>query len=155
MGNDVTQAPPRDAVHHLLGHPIDLAGHIEAHGPLAVAMGPHDSWQRALTASLESSGLTGRGGGGFPSASKLAMASSHGHGGTLVVNAMEGEPASDKDKVLLSRAPHLVLDGAQFLAAMCQARRIVVCIPVGRDAVAAAVEHAISERGAARYARVE
>jgi Respiratory-chain NADH dehydrogenase 51 Kd subunit len=51
--------------------------------------------------------------------------------GTLVVNGMESEPASDK--VLLTRAPHLVLDGAQFLAAMCRARRIVVCIPTGRD----------------------
>jgi NADH:ubiquinone oxidoreductase subunit F (NADH-binding) len=116
-------------------------------------MGHHDSWQRALTANLESSGLTGRGGGGFPSAAKLAMASAHGHGGTLVVNAMEGEPASDKDKVLLSRAPHLVLDGAQFLAALCGARRIVVCIPVGRDGIAAVVEHAIGERSAAQYAR--
>jgi NADH:ubiquinone oxidoreductase subunit F (NADH-binding) len=154
VGNDVSQAPPRSAVHHLLGHPIDLAGHILAHGQLEVETGHHDSWQRALTASLESSGLTGRGGGGFPSATKLALASSHGHGGTLVVNGMEGEPASDKDKVLLSRAPHLVLDGAQFLAAMCRARRIVVCIPVGRDGVAAAVLHAISERSAARYARL-
>ena len=121
-----------------------------AHSPLP--WGAMNQWQGALTASLESSGLTGRGGGGFPSAAKLAMASSHGHGGTLVVNAMEGEPASDKDKVLLSRAPHLVLDGAQFLAAMCRARRIVVCIPVGRDGVAAAVEHAMrrAQRGAVR-----
>jgi NADH:ubiquinone oxidoreductase subunit F (NADH-binding) len=152
MGSE-TQAPPRTAAHHLLGHPVDLAGHIAAHGPLVVAMGQHDSWQGALTASLESSGLTGRGGGGFPSAAKLAMARAHGHGGTMVVNAMEGEPASDKDKVLLTRAPHLVLDGAQFLAALCRARRIVVCIPVGRDGVAAVVEHAIGERSAAQYSR--
>jgi NADH:ubiquinone oxidoreductase subunit F (NADH-binding) len=67
---------------------------------------------------------------------------------------MEGEPASDKDKVLLTRAPHLVLDGAQFLAAMCRARQIVVCIPAGRDGVAAAVHHAIEERAATRYSRV-
>jgi NADH:ubiquinone oxidoreductase subunit F (NADH-binding) len=37
---------------------------------------------------------------------------------------------------------------------MCRARRIVVGIPVGRDGVAAAVRHAISERSAARYAPV-
>jgi NADH:ubiquinone oxidoreductase subunit F (NADH-binding) len=104
--------------------------------------------------SLESSGLVGRGGGGFPSAKKVAGASCHGQGGTLVVNGMEGEPASDKDKVLLTRAPHLVLDGAQLLAAMCRARRIVVCIPAGRDGVAAAVKHAINERSAAHYARL-
>jgi NADH:ubiquinone oxidoreductase subunit F (NADH-binding) len=148
------EAPPRSALHHLLGHPTDLAGHLATHGPLAVNLGAHTSWQRALTASLESSGLTGRGGGGFSSALKLTAASSHGHGGTLVVNGMEGEPASNKDKVLLTRAPHLVLDGAQFLAAMCRAAEVVVCIPAGREGVAAAVESAINERSAARYARV-
>ena len=29
---------------------------------------------------------------------------------------MEGEPESGKDAVLLTRAPHLVLDGAQVIA---------------------------------------
>ena len=66
---------------------------------------------------------------------------------------MEGEPASDKDKVLLTRSPHLVLDGAQLLAAASGANRIVVCVPVGRDAVAAAVEHAMAERAACGQAR--
>jgi NADH:ubiquinone oxidoreductase subunit F (NADH-binding) len=141
-------------VHRLLGHPSDLAGHIEAHGPLGVAVGHHHSWQEAVIASLEASKLAGRGGGSFPSAAKLALVSAHGHGGTLVVNGMEGEPASDKDKLLLTRAPHLVLDGAQFLAGASRARRIVVCVPVGRDAVAEAVRYAISERRAARYSRV-
>jgi NADH:ubiquinone oxidoreductase subunit F (NADH-binding) len=154
VSNSVREAPPRSDLHRLLGHPVDLAGHVATHGPLAVTMGVHTSWQAALTASLETSGLTGRGGGGFPSSIKLAVASSHGRGGTVVVNGMEGEPASDKDKVLLTRAPHLVLDGAQFLAAMCRAREIVVCIPTGRNGVAAAMQHAIDERSAARYARV-
>ena len=154
MGTDVRLAPRRGALHHLLGHPTDLSGHIDAHGPLAVALGRHESWQAALAANLDASGLLGRGGGGFPSATKLAQARAHGDGGTLVVNGMESEPASDKDKVLLTRSPHLVLDGAQFLAAACGARRIVVCVPAGRDGVAAAVLHAISERSSARYARV-
>jgi len=154
MANSLSQAPPRNAVHHLLGHPADLAGHIEVHGPLAVAPGNDASWQRALLAALESSGLTGRGGGGFLTAIKVAKASSHGNGGTVVVNGMESEPASDKDKVLLTRAPHLVLDGAQVVAAMCGADRLVVCIPAGRDFVAAAVTHALAERAAQPYGGV-
>jgi NADH:ubiquinone oxidoreductase subunit F (NADH-binding) len=153
MTHSVRQAP-QVALHHLLGHPVDLAGHIEVHGALALSMGHDTSWQRALAASLEESGLTGRGGGGFPASIKLALARSGGHGGTILVNGMESEPASDKDKLLLTRAPHLVLDGAQYLAALCRARRIVVCVPVGRDFVAAAVAHAIDERSAAHYARV-
>ena len=59
---------------------------------------------------------------------------------------MEGEPASDKDKLLLVRAPHLVLDGAQLLAAASGARRVMVCVPAGRDQVASAVSRAMDER---------
>ena len=40
-----------------------------------------------------------------------------------MVNAMEGEPASSKDQLLLSRSPHLVLDGAQYLATLCGSHR--------------------------------
>ena len=61
-------------------------------------------------ASLEESGLTGRGGGAFPTSVKLGVSQSGGHGGIVVVNAMEGEPASSKDQLLLTRTPHLVLD---------------------------------------------
>ena len=46
----------------------------------------------------------------------------------VVVNAMEGEPASAKDRVLLSDAPHLVLDGAEVAAAVIGASEIVVCV---------------------------
>jgi NADH:ubiquinone oxidoreductase subunit F (NADH-binding) len=151
MTASVTDAPSGVDAHALLGHPSDLQGHIDALGPLAVWLGSDTSWERALASSLESSGLTGRGGGGFPSSVKLALATSHGPGGTVVVNGMESEPASDKDKVLLTRAPHLVLDGAQFLAAMCRSSRIVVCIPAGRDGVATAVEQAIAQRHRSRH----
>jgi NADH:ubiquinone oxidoreductase subunit F (NADH-binding) len=147
-------APPLGGVHQLLGHPSDLKGHLDVHGPLNVALYPNSSWEQSLVTSVEASGLAGRGGGSFPASIKLALARSAGAGGTLVVNAMEGEPASDKDKVLLTWAPHLVLDGAQYLAALCRADRIVVCIPIGRDAVAAAVSYAMAERAEHRYARV-
>ena len=141
-------------MHQLLGHPSDLKGHLDVHGPLNVALYPNNSWEQSLVTSVEASGLAGRGGGAFPASIKLALARSAGAGGTLVVNAMEGEPASDKDKVLLTWAPHLVLDGAQYLAALCRADRIVVCIPIGRDVVAAAVSYAMAERAGHRYARV-
>ena len=110
--------------------------------------------RRTLAASLEASGLRGRGGGDFPIWVKLAVASSAGRGGTVVVNAMEGEPASDKDKLLLNRIPHLVLDGAQYLAAMCRSSRVVVCVPTGREGTAEAVAHAMAERRRSGYAPV-
>jgi NADH:ubiquinone oxidoreductase subunit F (NADH-binding) len=148
-------APPLQRDHHLLGHPSDLKGHLDAHGPLNVARGVGNSWQHDLVDSLEASGLTGRGGGAFPTSIKLALAHSAGVGGTVVVNAMEGEPASQKDQLLLIRAPHLVLDGAQYLAALCGSDRIVVCLPASRAASASAVRHAIGERTRSRHARVK
>ena len=153
MAHSAGPALTVDKVHHVFGHPSDLRGHLETHGPLNVALGRNASWQESLAASLEVSGLTGRGGGAFPTSIKLRLANSAGAGGTVVVNAMEGEPASDKDTLLLTRAPHLVLDGAQYLAAMCRADRIVVCVPLGRDSVAAAVSHAMAERTRHHYAR--
>ncbi|MDQ1721986.1 MAG: hypothetical protein QOI26_1720, partial [Pseudonocardiales bacterium] len=46
----------------------------------------------------------------------------------VVVNGAEGEPASAKDRVLLGRTPHLVLDGAALLAAAIGAHRVLVAI---------------------------
>jgi NADH:ubiquinone oxidoreductase subunit F (NADH-binding) len=104
---------------------------------------------------LESSGLTGRGGAGFPTSVKLGLAQAGRGHGVVVVNAMEGEPASDKDKLLLITVPHLVLDGAQLLAAACGADQVLVCVPSGRDVVADAVQAAIAERQAQSYARID
>jgi len=154
MCPSTSPAPPLQRVHHLLGHPSDLKGHLETHGPLNVARGDGNSWQGDLMNNLEASGLTGRGGGAFPTSIKLALAQSAGLGGTIVVNAMESEPASQKDQLLLIRAPHLVLDGAQYLAALCRSDRIVICLPVGRTASASAMRHAIGERARSRHARV-
>jgi NADH:ubiquinone oxidoreductase subunit F (NADH-binding) len=64
----------------------------------------------------------------------------------VVVNAMEGEPASDKDRVLLTFAPHLVLDGAEVAAAVNGAIEIVVCVADHRGPAAASIEDAIAER---------
>ena len=140
--------------YRLLGHPVDLAGHVAALGPAPLPSTPSRGWCDSFLTMLEASGLGGRGGAGFPAGVKLALAQGGGPGGTVVVNAMEGEPASDKDKLLLIRSPHLVLDGAQLLAAATGARRVTVCVPDGRQQVAAAGQHALEERILAGCARV-
>jgi NADH:ubiquinone oxidoreductase subunit F (NADH-binding) len=143
------EAMPTVGRYRLLGHPGDLPGHVAALGEVPLPTGRTQAWREHFVAALESSGLGGRGGANFPAAIKLAVADSAGRGGTLVVNGMEGEPASDKDKLLLLRNPHLVLDGAQLLAAAMQAARVAVCVPAGRDHVATAVSTAMAERAAA------
>jgi NADH:ubiquinone oxidoreductase subunit F (NADH-binding) len=96
---------------------------------------------------LESSGLLGRGGAGFETYRKVALIrSQRGSHKVVVVNAMEGEPAAHKDSHLLQSNPHLVLDGAEALAAMIHADRIVVCVARDNIPTINAVQQAIHER---------
>jgi NADH:ubiquinone oxidoreductase subunit F (NADH-binding) len=125
----------------------DLASHLAHHGPLPMPVRGDRSWARRFTAEVGASGLTGRGGAAFPSAVKLDSLVDGGGPATLIVNAMEGEPASAKDTVLLACAPHLVLDGAELAATASGASRIVVCVASDRPEGARAIARAVQERG--------
>jgi NADH:ubiquinone oxidoreductase subunit F (NADH-binding)/ferredoxin len=114
--------------------------HLQVHGPL----GPLS--QRTLIALAEDIRLTGRGGAGFPFARKLRAVADAVDRRTLapvvVVNASEGEPAAWKDKVLLTRTPHLILDGAALVAWALRAEEIVLCVAddgVGEQSMLAAL----------------
>jgi NADH:ubiquinone oxidoreductase subunit F (NADH-binding) len=96
---------------------------------------------------LEASGLTGRGGGAFPTSKKVALLrGQRGHGKVVVVNAMEAEPEAHKDRTLLSTNPHLVLDGAEYLASMIGAKTVAVCVPRDNPTVVHYLKRAIHER---------
>lgn len=148
----LSETLPATKRYRILGHPSDLAGHVAALGAVPLPKMSPRTWREDFVSVLERSGLPGRGGGGFPAAIKLAVAHAAGGRGVVVVNGMEGEPASDKDKLLLLRSPHLVLDGAQLMAAASGARRVTVCVPAGRHHVAAAVATAIAERARTEHA---
>ncbi len=61
---------------------------------------------------LKSSGLKGRGGAGFPTATKwMLTAAANADKKFIVCNADEGEPGTFKDRVLLLEYPELVFDG--------------------------------------------
>jgi NADH:ubiquinone oxidoreductase subunit F (NADH-binding) len=152
--HSASEAIPATGRYRLLGQPPDLAGHVASVGPVPLPTAHYGKWREALRAELEASGLAGRGGASFPSAIKLSVAQAGGAGSIIVVNGMEGEPASDKDKLLLIRSPHLVLDGAQLMAAACAARSVMVCVPSGRDQVAAAVATAMAERAGTAFSPV-
>lgn len=98
-----------------------------------------------LLAEIEASGLTGRGGAAFPTARKLA-AVAHARRPKVVVNGVEGEPASWKDKVLLSHNPHLVVDGAMVAARIVGAREVTFAVGRANRTVRKHLEHALLER---------
>ena len=60
---------------------------------------------------LRASGLVGYGGAGFPTAVKWEAVAREPGPRYVVVNADEGEPGTIKDRYLLERRPHLVLEG--------------------------------------------
>ncbi len=106
--------------------------------------GPRPRTDEGLLASIERSGLTGRGGAGFPTFRKMS-AVRQGRRAIVVANGTDGEPASHKDEVLLHLNPHLVIDGALLAANMVGARRIILA--VGRAAGAdAQLERAVEGR---------
>lgn len=99
-----------------------------------------------LTEELERSGLTGRGGAGFPVHRKIAAVGrlvARGKSSVVIGNGSEGEPLSAKDRTLLRQAPHLVIDGLLMCAEVLQASEVHLVIP---PESAAGVSAALVER---------
>jgi NADH:ubiquinone oxidoreductase subunit F (NADH-binding) len=122
------------------GAPMTLAEHSRVHGEL-----PHRSPQE-LIESIERSGLRGRGGADFPTARKLRAVAQGRRVSAVVVNGSETEPASAKDRLLLSRMPHLVLDGAVLAAGAVGAPEVIVKVGEGAARSLQALEGAIAVR---------
>jgi NADH:ubiquinone oxidoreductase subunit F (NADH-binding) len=122
------------------GTPMPLAAHARIHGPL-----PRVPAQQ-LIEEVEQSGLRGRGGADFPTARKLRAVAGRRRVGPIIVNGSETEPASAKDRLLLARLPHLVLDGAVLAAGAVGSSEVIVKVGTGSADVVRALERAVSER---------
>ncbi|WP_328351253.1 NADH-quinone oxidoreductase subunit F [Mycobacterium sp. NBC_00419] len=118
---------------------------LGARGPGITAhqshFGPMPQVGPDLVAAIGEAGLSGRGGAGFPTARKIGAVT----GGKPVVvgNGAEGEPLSRKDAMLLTRAPHLVIDGLEAAAAAVDADKLYLYVHA--DAMPA-VTTALAER---------
>ena len=100
----------------------------DAYGTLAGyrARGGYDAARRVLEmepsdviALVFAAGLQGRGGAGFSAGQKWSFMPPRTPGGPphyLVCNADESEPGSFKDRLLLERAPHLLIEGILIAA---------------------------------------
>ena len=129
------------------GQPMDLSAHLKVHGRAPYRGGP-----RMLIHTIESAGLTGRGGAAFPTHRKLTAVASQKGTAVVVGNGAEGEPASDKDKTLLWSCPHLVLDGLQLAAEAVGAKRAYLYVH-REPRLMQRLESAITERASARLDR--
>jgi NADH:ubiquinone oxidoreductase subunit F (NADH-binding) len=121
-----------------------LADHEARVGPLPHAWSGGDVIDR-----IEAAGVLGRGGAGFPVGRKWrALAQRRGGRAVVVVNGAEGEPPSAKDRALMTRRPHLVIDGAVLAADTIGADEIVVYIGEEHRASIDAMSRALDQRRA-------
>ncbi len=75
-----------------------------------------------LVDTIRDSGLRGRGGAGFPTGTKWSFMPTRGEKPHyLVVNAGEGEPGTSKDRILMRREPHKILEGTVIAGAAVDA----------------------------------
>lgn len=101
----------------------------------------------AVVDALRRSGLRGRGGAGFPTATKwtsvIANASPD-QPTPVIINGAEGEPSTFKDRAIIRANPYRVLEGALIACAVLKSRELVVCLKRSfvreRDRMSAAVE---------------
>ncbi|TNE87993.1 MAG: NADH-quinone oxidoreductase subunit F [Deltaproteobacteria bacterium] len=82
-----------------------------------------------VIAELKASGLQGRGGAGFPAHLKWASVASQPETERYVVcNADEGEPGTFKDREVMLRRPHLLVEGLAIAAEAVGAKTLFVYV---------------------------
>lgn len=90
-----------------------------------IAMGGYEGLAKALTtmtpeaviSEIKDSGLTGRGGAGFPTGLKWGFtAKADGETKYIVCNADEGEPGNFKDRLIMEGDPHQIIEGMVIAA---------------------------------------
>jgi NADH:ubiquinone oxidoreductase subunit F (NADH-binding) len=150
-------APPIARLPRLLAGPgghavIGLLEHESLHGPLPLpalrGRARRESAHRLMDV-IERAGLTGRGGAGFPTGRKLRSVAAATGRPVVVANGSEGEPASAKDRLLLTRSPHLVMDGISLAAFAVGADRAFLAVHRDHSRLASSLEAAAAARRAA------
>ena len=107
----------------------------------ARAMAPAD-----VCAVVADSGLRGRGGAGFPAGVKWRAVLGQPAGERYVVcNADEGEPGTFKDREVMVRRPHRMLEGMAIAAHAVDATHLIIYLRGEFDGPRRRLEQAISE----------
>jgi len=124
----------------------DIAEYIKAGGykalPKALGMSPAE-----VIAEVKASGLRGRGGAGFPTSMKWSFAAADPKKPKyLLCNADEGEPGTFKDRPILEKNPHLLIEGMIISGFALQAEYGYIYLrgeyPKAKDILEAAIAQA-------------
>ena len=121
---------PARLTQHILEPGSDTIAHYEGRGgyqvarTLALSGRPPDE----IVELVFQSGLRGRGGAGFSAGQKWKFLAKNDKPRYLVVNADESEPGTFKDKLLIDRDPHLLLEGMIIAAYAIKAKAAYIYI---------------------------
>ena len=106
----------------------------------------------AILEQVKDSGLRGRGGAGFPAGLKWSfLAKNTGKPTYLVCNADESEPGTFKDRYLMERMPHQLIEGMIVASYAIGARQSYIYIRGEYMFILRILEKAIAEAYAAGY----
>jgi NADH:ubiquinone oxidoreductase subunit F (NADH-binding) len=101
---------------------------------------------RATIETITSSGLRGRGGGGFPTGRKWnGIASQEGTRRYVVANGAEGEPGTFKDRAILRANPYQVVEGLFVASFAVGAEEAFLCLKGAFEREIDAVTRAVQE----------
>ncbi|TGN11878.1 NADH-quinone oxidoreductase subunit NuoF [Leptospira ilyithenensis] len=89
-----------------------------------LSVGGYESSKKALNSltpeqiinDVKTSGLRGRGGAGFPTGNKWSFIPKTDKPKYLICNADEGEPGTFKDRLLIEKLPHMLIEGMVIAA---------------------------------------
>lgn len=100
----------------------------------------------AVIETLEASGLRGMGGAGFPTGRKWRFTrGAEGAPRTVVCNADESEPGTFKDRLLLERVPHLVIEAMVLGGWVVGASRGIIYLRHEYEQARRALEEALAQ----------
>jgi NADH-quinone oxidoreductase subunit F len=104
-----------------------------------------------IVTMVKDSGLRGRGGAGFPTGMKWSFLPNNGEERYLLCNADEGEPCTFKDRMMMERAPHQLIEGMIISAFAVQSKKSYIYIRGEYNYAIKVVEQAIQEAYKAGY----
>lgn len=106
---------------------------------------------KAIIEEVKASGLRGRGGAGFPTGAKWSFLPANGEPRFLLCNADEGEPGTFKDRRMMERAPHQLIEGMIISAFAIQSKKSYIYIRGEYTDSLRIVRAAVKEAYAAGY----
>ncbi len=125
------------------GHTLD--GYLRTGGYAALKSTFARTPDEVIT-EVKSANLAGRGGAGFPCGTKWGFLPPNVFPRYLVINGDESEPGTFKDRLLMERDPHQLIEGALICAYAIQAKQVFLYIrgemPHAHERVAAALNEA-------------